>query len=496
MFENEDDYDFSPIDSSKLSSLFGSPPLQNEETSKNLIYTAPKQPTASKITDKPSSTTVVTIKIVTLWKSEDKTYKPMGKHGLAVIGSTDLKTHEVIAYKHKTNAVLRAKINAQFYYQQRKDHFSSFFDNNRQNWLVKFDNNEQQIEFSEHLKLCGGTVILEDDNKLSRPQISPKPASHDQDSDSSDSIKKANILNRITKMGQQVVPKPLAVIESDISDEYESSGNKNRKFRKIKKLDKEDETQMVPKAHISLPQVYYSSYGDLNSILASHNTEIKASLNHIAEKLDTLGVPKRDSNSSLASRLKVIELKAENLESELKRYKQKCSDLENKSSYIPGLREKLQEANRKLETLNKLQIVNELNERVISEYKQTIETQKQSLDELNTYNQQHVETDRGNASLIAELKEKVEKYEREFEKIEVEKMKKVQETNENVQVLARLVKERMNDMYQAVLNEFVQEESYSLNQIQNVLMKNLKDASYRIINDIKAKAGDVKDGSN
>ncbi|XP_056640026.1 FK506-binding protein 15-like isoform X1 [Diorhabda sublineata] len=442
MFENDDDYDFNPLDSSKLSSLFESPPSQNEDTSKNLIYTAPKQPTVSKNT----STTVITIKIVILWKSEDKTYKPMGKHGIAIIGSTDLKTYEVIAYKHKTNTVLRAKINEQFYFQQRKDNFSSFYDNNKQNWLVRFDNNEQQIEFSEHLKLCGGIVILEDN----KPKISPKPATQDLDSDSSDSIKKTNILNRITKMGQQIVPKPLEVIESDISDEYES--NKNKKFRRIKKIDREEETNIVP--------ICYSSYNDLNSILISHNSEIKTSLNQIVEKLDTISVQKKECSSSLSSRLKVLELKSENLQAELKRYKQKCSDLEKKTS-ADVLEKSLEES--------KL-------------HEQTVETLKQSVEDLKN---EYAKIEQENV----DLKEKIE----EYEKIEAERRKKVQENEENVRILCRLVKEEMNEMYQSVLNEFDIEESYTLNQIQNVLIKGLKDASYRIINDIKEKIGDVKD---
>ncbi|XP_072385719.1 uncharacterized protein [Diabrotica undecimpunctata] len=527
MLENEDDYDFIPSDSSKLSSLFGSLTMDNEETNNSLMYTAPKQPNHSKIqqnTEKQSkSSKVLLIKIVSLWKSEDNTFKPVGKHGLAIIGSDELKVYEIIAYKHKTHTILRAKVSDQFYFQQRKDNLSSFIDNNQQNWLVKFETQEQQLEFTDLLKFYGAQILLEplnnskDEKKVNTPVITTKPetSSNYPDSDSSDSTRKANILSRITKMGQQVVPKPVPTLESDISDENESHESKTRKFRKVKKTEREEiqylpetvSTELIQKPLLSVPQVYYSqpAYGDLNSVLLAQNSELRCSLNQISQKLDNLSSQNIGSTSNLSSKVKVLELRTENLQTELQRYKQKCYDLEmkntahhskqdEKSLEISHLKEtiaelstKLLEANSKSSNLEDFKHELEENKLIILELENVIETQKHSLEELDLLYQQSKTTNMEANLLIKNLNHKIKEHEMHVQNSDLEKIDLHQGNLQHINILSDLVKTSMNGMYQSILNSLDQDGADSFNDVQSVLAKNLKDTSFRIINGIKAE---------
>ncbi|KAJ8974254.1 hypothetical protein NQ317_016550 [Molorchus minor] len=140
--------------------FFGNTKL-SDELDNSLTYTAPKQPKVKKeedLTDankRRPSTSVIIAKVVLLWKLEDKNYKGLGKHGLAVIGSTELNLFEIIAYKEKNNILLKIKICNTLMIYNKSENFSSFFDNENQNWLVKFDDYDSQNKFCEIIQKYG-----------------------------------------------------------------------------------------------------------------------------------------------------------------------------------------------------------------------------------------------------------------------------------------------------------------------------------------------------
>ncbi|KAJ8954986.1 hypothetical protein NQ318_000417 [Aromia moschata] len=406
MYNDSDEYDFNPASSAKLATLFGNTKIEDSFNA-SLTYTAPKQPKAKKEQDfqesqsvrsKPT-TSVLLAKIVSLWKLEDKAYKMLGKHGLAVIGSIEHNLYEVIAYKEKNNILLRKKLTVHSVFIIKKDYFSTLYDNDNQNWLVKFENADDQTTFCQTIKKYGAKIIdkIEETlknkdeiqanaDKESKPELpasamevlEKEPEIH---SDSSGSQKRATILSRMAKMGQQILPSPLVKNTStDMSDSELDDTKDDQKVppRKAKRaghtekvtIPKEEklpqavqhgyiETQMVPSQSYNFnPQnhnypmhqpnvvspVYYNQpmqYDGFTNFILTQNTELKMNLSQISAKLDCVlsqgnaSSPKSE-DANLKSKIKALELKSENLQNELEAYERRYSELERMYEELKG----------------------------------------------------------------------------------------------------------------------------------------------------------------
>lgn len=105
-----------------------------------------------------------------------------------------------------------------FTFYNQTDNFSSFYDCNSSNWLLKFESQDQD-EFTKALEACGVNIVQPSDTyseittKVQKPELSEKPVfdnvnKEDLLSDSSESKQRANILNRMARMGQAILPKP------------------------------------------------------------------------------------------------------------------------------------------------------------------------------------------------------------------------------------------------------------------------------------------------
>ncbi|CAG9861473.1 unnamed protein product [Phyllotreta striolata] len=553
MFEygDSEDYNFTPTDASKLASLFGTSALQSPNET-DLTYTPPKQPVTDQKdvqndakSPKPQSTKVLIVKVVGLWKLEEQTYKSLGKHGLGVICSADLKSQELIAYKSKDAVVLRAKINDKFIFTLQKDGFSSFNDNTARSWLVKFEANDQ-LEFSKKLQSYGAKVV--DSNKESavispntpgdKPDLLPKPQNlgvGDQESDSSE--KRANILNRITKLGQQTVLRSVSTA-SDASDHEETA--KSRKHRKPKKTPLEKHkikeelqaqqddkrapltTELAVNNLVQIPANYplMVHQPDMSNYLLTQNMELKQILSTINTKLDIIGGPKEErDNNALVSKVKALELKSDNLQATADFYKQKYEELEikylelikkdnkiddNKDSIadlegqISALNIQLSVAN---EGLNELQKQSDEYERSLiklKEYESTIEQQKSKIAELEEFRDQNKDLI-GNKeainslnNMVSDLNQRLKFYEDELSKSVLEKQQFNLKQEHVVYNVSNLIKMAMNNMYQGILANFNEDVSYSYYEIKNPVAEHMKGATLKLIEDISSKVFDKK----
>nr|CAI5837524.1 unnamed protein product [Callosobruchus analis] len=528
---DSDDYDFTPSNSSKLASLFGTSGISHEDSNNSLTYTAPKQPKSSissntfKEEENKSKvqTMAVIAKIVSLWKLENNEYKCLGKHGLAIIGSTDLGLYELIGYKEKTNIIIRIKLCETFCYYNQQNNFSSFFDSSSQNWLVKFDNNDQK-QFSDVLSQYGAKVIektietgkTEVDNKIIKPDLLPKPeiysteskTTEDQQSDYSESVKRANILHRIAKMGQQVISKPLSH-SSELSDSEQEEPQIDKKTPLMRRHKKLAHSALSP-VHLNrqvavepqyMPtQTYYTNSPNetFSQFLIAQNAELKLQLASISAKLDNLSIGhnpsqyKNSDESAMKSRIMILELMNENLQTALEKSEKKFEALQSSQENSKSTRTVLElEENIKRLTLEMENVRNhELNtteelQKEIKKQENVISNQKTRIKDLEDQCEKYQQIQNSNKELEATVSSLKKELELLKEKINENSTK----GRINVVEVEDMVKQHMSNMFQSIISNFQEDVQYCSSDIQPKIAKELRKTTFKIIDDYKHIAG-------
>ncbi|CAH1995568.1 unnamed protein product [Acanthoscelides obtectus] len=522
---DSDDYDFTPSNSSKLASLFNNSIISNDSNS--LTYTAPKQPKSSTSSNSTPNvkeegskskvqTAAVVAKIVTLWKLENKEYKCLGKHGLAIIGSTELDLYELIVYKEKTDVLIRTKLNEAFSFYKQQNNFASFYDSNSQNWLVKFDNNDRK-QFTDILAQYGAKVIEKavESNKVQiqndiKPDLLPKPevcnlvskTAEDQLSDSSESVKRANILNRIAKMGQQVISNPLGH-SSELSESEPEEPESDQKIPPPRKQKRVPHSALSP-LHVNrqvvvepqyMPQQNYYPNDGLNHFLIAQNTELKMHLANISAKIDNLSIGSNQSNyknseeDSLKSKIRTLELVNENLKTAWERSEKKCelfqrTSQDNKDSIkkVEELEENIKRLSLELENAKKheLTVIEDLQNEITTQ-EDIINNQKARIQDLEDTCEKFLQKQTNTEELEATISSLKKEIELQKEKTNVN----VSKSNMDEVKLANMVKQHMNNMFQSLINNFQEDTMYYSSDIQTKIAKELKKATFKIIDDYK-----------
>nr|CAH7754884.1 unnamed protein product [Callosobruchus chinensis] len=526
---DSDDYDFTPSNSSKLASLFDTSGISHEDSNNSLTYTAPKQPKSSSTSNNTLKeeenkgkvqTTAVVAKIVSLWKLENNEYKCLGKHGLAIIGSTDLGLYELIAYKEKTNIIIRTKLCETFCYYNQQNNFSSFYDSSSQNWLVKFDNNDQK-QFSDTLSQYGAKVIektietakSEVDSKIIKPDLLPKPeiysseskTKEDQQSDNSESVKRASILHRIAKMGQQVISKPLSQ-SSELSDSEQEEPEIDKKTPPLRRHKKVAHSALSP-VHVSrqvvvepqyMPtQNYYpnSPNESFNQFLIAQNTELKIHLANISTKLDNLSIGqnqsqnKNNDESAMKSRIKTLELMNENLQTALERSEKKFEVLQRSSQEnskstetVLELEENIKRLTLEMENVKKHEsTLTEALQNQIKAQENVISNQKTRIKELEDQFENCQQKQNSND----ELEATISSLKKELELLKQQTDQNSFKSRINVDKVEDMVKQHMSNMFQTIISNFQEGVQYSSSDIQSKIAKELRKATFKIIDDYK-----------
>lgn len=531
---------------------------------------------------------------------ENTNYKSLGKHGLAIIGSMDLNLFEVISYKEKNNIILRRKISSNFKFYNQKDCFSSFYDHENQNWLVKFDNIDDQNEFCKEIKTRGANIVLNIEPSLAekntnftrenvpkpdifsredvlppKPEVLPRLLQgvekdiEEANSDSSGSQKRANILSRMAKMGQQILPNDILknastdISDSEVDDSKSDHKVPPRKFKRAipfeKHMAKEEKlTQHVPQSYMenqmtpmqnnnlnhpvqfpqqnvggSFPQGMMGTfpphmlspvlvsqsmpYDGFQQYIVSQNTELKMNLAQISAKLDTvLSIGNKSDikidDGSLKSKIKTLELRSENLLTELERYEKmyddlqrKCKKLENDSVKSENNRSVIENLNKQIEDLKQdLKIAEEKNvsyEKLeldlekyksdIQQHEKTIEIQKLKLKDFEEFYEENKDNKNLQQTIdtlndtVTNLKLKLKDFEEHFLKTEAEKKKHLEEREQTISTFSSKIKDTMNNMYQSILANFEENKLYSVSQIKSQVAQNLKGTTFALIKEFK-----------
>uniref|UniRef100_A0A8I3MV13 peptidylprolyl isomerase n=1 Tax=Canis lupus familiaris TaxID=9615 RepID=A0A8I3MV13_CANLF len=172
---DEDDTDFlSP--SGGLASLFGPDQASAGYGNEFFQYTAPKQPkkgpgtaaTGNQATAKaaPSTTGTSTVLVATAvhaYRYMNGQYVKQGKFGAAVLGNHTAREYRILLYISQQQSVTVARIHLNFELMVRPNNYSTFYDDQRQNWSIMFESEKAAVEFNKQVCIakCNSTPSLD-----------------------------------------------------------------------------------------------------------------------------------------------------------------------------------------------------------------------------------------------------------------------------------------------------------------------------------------------
>ncbi|XP_022434706.1 FK506-binding protein 15 isoform X2 [Delphinapterus leucas] len=182
---DEDDTDFlSPSGGTRLASLFGLDQAAAGHGNEFFHYTAPKQPkkgqgtapTGNQATPKtaPTTTGTSTVLVATAvhaYRYTNGQYVKQGKFGAAVLGNHTAREYRILLYISQQHPVTVARIHLNFELMVRPNNYSTFYDDQRQNWSIMFESEKAAVEFNKQVCIakCNSTSSL--DSVLSQDLI-------------------------------------------------------------------------------------------------------------------------------------------------------------------------------------------------------------------------------------------------------------------------------------------------------------------------------------
>lgn len=97
-------------------------------------------------------------------------YAVVGKLGMALTGNVVTRVYQIILYKTKQEYISIATVTRDFAYTIQANNYASYYDNNKENWSILFENNESYLEFAIEVGLAryfamqekGENVIYQD----------------------------------------------------------------------------------------------------------------------------------------------------------------------------------------------------------------------------------------------------------------------------------------------------------------------------------------------
>ncbi|XP_074067234.1 FK506-binding protein 15 [Macrotis lagotis] len=163
----EDDADFlSPSGGAKLASLFGLDQVVVGQGNEFFQYTAPKQPKKGQTTtvtvNQPAqktppttgpvgTSTVLAATAVHAYRFTNGQYVKQGKFGAAVLGNHTAKEYRILIYISQQQPITSARIHPNFELTVQSNNYSTFYDDQRQNWSMMFESEKAAVDFSKQL---------------------------------------------------------------------------------------------------------------------------------------------------------------------------------------------------------------------------------------------------------------------------------------------------------------------------------------------------------
>ncbi|XP_049986966.1 FK506-binding protein 15 isoform X3 [Alexandromys fortis] len=162
---DEDDTDFlSPSGGARLASLFGLDQATTGHGNEFFQYTAPKQPkkgqgiaaTGNQTAPKPAAATtgissVLFATAVHAYRYINGQYAKQGKFGAAVLGNHTTREYRILLYISQQQPVTVATIHLNFELMVRSNNYSTFYDDQRQNWSIMFESEKAAVAFNKQV---------------------------------------------------------------------------------------------------------------------------------------------------------------------------------------------------------------------------------------------------------------------------------------------------------------------------------------------------------
>lgn len=396
-----------------------------------------------------------------------------------MIGNDATNAYELIVYKDKQNILTRAKLQPTFTYSLLRDNFASFSDDHNQNWSVLFDNARDYTEFCAELEKRNVKIVeniqkLEQDTKAEPVETKTESSHVEEDhSDSSGAQMKANILSRMAKMGQSILP---ITTQSGVSDSDSDLSNNSRKSRKTKRPEKPPIVSTKPDLNkpkqLPLAPVPSSS-ANVQMVLPQYQGQMilshQALVSPTVDPLNLLLAENRTHNCE-------IRMNLSNLSNKVDEVLKKIEQCDRESAEEKLLRAKVQALELKVASLMK-----ELEETINS----NIDLQRKLMDSKNS--------DVTNDSLMKEKNDVIQQQNRKIADLEDQAkereayLKLLEEENEQFkrnQMIVNDISVRLeNDNFE--LAEF--DKIYSENKDNEIFLKNLYKSLFKQINELKKK---------
>ncbi|XP_069729114.1 FK506-binding protein 15 isoform X2 [Phaenicophaeus curvirostris] len=160
----EDDADFlSPGGGARLASLFGLDQTVSSHGNEFFQYTAPKQPKKGQAASgqaapkapvapaAPSAPSVFVATAVHAYRYTNGQYVKQGKYGAAVVGNHATKEYRILLYISQQQQIAAARIHPGFVLTVQPNNYSTFYDDQRQNWSIMFESEKAAMDFSKQV---------------------------------------------------------------------------------------------------------------------------------------------------------------------------------------------------------------------------------------------------------------------------------------------------------------------------------------------------------
>ncbi|XP_034171110.1 FK506-binding protein 15 isoform X1 [Osmia lignaria lignaria] len=154
ILREDDESDFLPSAGSNLAAIFGMQ-VKTLDSSSSKQQVSKKPNISRNITQviqiKPE---VIIAKAVHAFKLQNGVYISIGKLGMALTGNAATKVYQIILYKNKQEHVSTVTVTHDFLYVIQPNNYSSYYDSNKENWSILFENSDVCIEFAREIALA------------------------------------------------------------------------------------------------------------------------------------------------------------------------------------------------------------------------------------------------------------------------------------------------------------------------------------------------------
>ncbi|XP_010071524.1 PREDICTED: FK506-binding protein 15, partial [Pterocles gutturalis] len=160
----------------RLASLFGLDQTVSSHGNEFFQYTAPKQPkkgqvaaagqAAQKAPVAPAASGAPSVFMATAvhaYRYTNGQYLKQGKYGAAVVGSHATKEYRILLYISQQQQIASARIHPGFVLTVQPNNYSTFYDDQRQNWSIMFESEKAAMDFSKQVCIakCNSSPVLE-----------------------------------------------------------------------------------------------------------------------------------------------------------------------------------------------------------------------------------------------------------------------------------------------------------------------------------------------